>query len=92
MKRLAPLLLLLALPACAGTPSLPKRTLIPIPVPCEVEQVPETDLPVAPKGANVAQLAAYAAAVIELLKAENTRLRAANDGPCPTDLPEGVRK
>lgn len=77
----------LSLSACATTPQLPKEVRIPIPVPCEIEQVPATELPVAEPDANVARKAAVAAARIELLKAENTRLRAANTSPCPKELP-----
>ena len=78
--------IILALPACATTPQLPETVKVLVPVPCEIEQVPSTELPVAEDGANVARKAAVAAARIELLKAENTRLRAANDTPCPTEI------
>jgi hypothetical protein len=78
--------IILLVPACATTPELPKEVRIPIPVPCEIEQVPATELPVAEPDANVARKAAVAAARIELLKAENTRLRAANNSPCPTEI------
>lgn len=78
--------IILLVPACASTPELPKEVRIPIPVPCEIEQVPATELPVAEADANVARKAAVAAARIELLKAENTRLRAANNSPCPTEI------
>lgn len=74
------------LAACSTTPQLPKEVRIPIPVPCEIEQVPSTTLPVASPDANVAEKALVAAARIELLKAENIRLRAANSSPCPTEI------
>lgn len=73
----------LSLAACSTTPSVPEKVYIPIPVPCEVEQVPETELPVAEDEANVARKAAVAAARIQLLLAENLQLRAANNNPCP---------
>lgn len=77
------------LAACASGPEIPKETRVPIPVPCEIEQVPATELPTAEPDANMARLAAIAAAIIELLKAENERLRAANNNPCPTEIPNG---
>ena len=69
-------------------PTVPRTIPVPIPVPCEIEQVPKTELPVAEEGANVARKAQVAAARIELLTAENERLRAANNQPCPTEIPE----
>ena len=77
----------LTLAACAGS-ALPKEVYIPVPIPCEIEQVPSTELPTASPDANVAGKAAVAAARIELLKAENERLRAANTNPCPTEIEE----
>ena len=78
------LMLCILVSACSTTPQLPTEVRIPVPVPCEIEQVPETELPVASPDANVAEKATVAAARIELLKAENTRLRAANNRPCPS--------
>lgn len=69
--------------ACATTPGLPKETLVPVPVPCEIEQVPKTELPDASPGADIFELAKVAAARIKLLMADNERLRAANTSPCP---------
>ena len=79
---LAAMGIILLVPACATSPRLPKEVFIPIPVPCEIVQVPETELPVAEPDANVARKAAVAAARIELLLAENLQLRAANNNPC----------
>lgn len=82
-----PILLMLTflISACASTP-MPEKTYIPVPIPCEIEQVAKTELPTASPDANVAGKAAVAAARIELLKAENERLRAANNRPCPTEI------
>lgn len=88
MKRFSALLAALLLSACGATVTVPKEVYIPVPVPCEIEQVEQTELPTAPAGSNVAKKAATAMAQILLLKAENERLRAANNNPCPTELPE----
>lgn len=74
----------LGLAACA-TPGqrLPEEVLVPVPVPCEVEQVEQTGLPVASPDADIFERAQVAAARIKLLLAENERLRAANTNPCP---------
>lgn len=73
----------LTLMACTTTQQLPREVRVPVPVPCEVEQVEETALPTAGPDADIAELAKVAAARIKLLLAENTRLRAANNNPCP---------
>lgn len=69
--------------ACSTTQDMPTITMVPVPVPCVIEQVPETKLPVAAPDADIWQLAKVAAARIKLLMADNERLRAANSSPCP---------
>lgn len=69
--------------ACATGPTVPKEVLVPVPVPCEVEQVPAPTLPTASPDADVFELAKVAAARIKLLMADTERLRAANTSPCP---------
>jgi hypothetical protein len=76
----------LSLMACTTAQSLPKEVLVPLPVPCEVEQVEKTELPTASADADIFELAQVAAARVKLLLAENTRLRAANTNPCPATL------
>ena len=76
----------LTLMACNTTQSLPKEVLVPVPVPCEVEQVPLTELPVASPDANVFELAQVAAARVKLLLADRERLAAANANPCPLEI------
>lgn len=75
--------IVLIAPACATTPQLPKETLVPVPVPCEIEQVETSELPVAAPGASIAEKAKVAAARIKLLLADRERLVAANTNPCP---------
>lgn len=70
------------LPACTSTATLPKEIRVPVPVPCEIEQVPATELPVPDSDESLYGLAKIALAQIGLLKAENERLRAANNSPC----------
>jgi hypothetical protein len=74
---------LLALSACATTQRLPSEVLVPVPVPCEVEQVPATELPQVSPDMNIFDAAKVRMAQLKLLLAENTRLRAANNNPCP---------
>lgn len=76
----------LLLAGCAHTRELPKEVLVPVPVPCEVEQVPETELPQVRPDMNVFEAAQVRMAQLKLLLAENTRLRAANTNPCPTEI------
>lgn len=73
----------LTLMACATPQRLPKETLVPVPVACEIEQVPAAQLPTASPDADVFELAKVAAARVKLLLADNERLRAANASPCP---------
>ena len=75
----------LTLAACA-TMQMPEKTYIPVPIPCEVEQVEKTELPTPTGYENLFGLAKIALAQIGLLKAENERLRAANNNPCPTEI------
>lgn len=74
----------LVLSACATT-QMPEKTYIPVPIPCEIEQVEKTELPQASEGDSLFRLAQVALAQIGLLKAENERLRAANTNPCPVE-------
>lgn len=62
---------------------IPVETKIPVPVACEIEQVEQTALPVAPENGTIFDRAKVAAARIKLLMAENEKLRAANTNPCP---------
>lgn len=75
----------LLLAACATTPALPKEVLVPVPVPCEIEQVPQSELPAVTSDMNVFEAARTRMAELFLLRAENERLRAANSSPCPTE-------
>lgn len=75
--------LALLLAGCAHTQELPEEVLVPLPVPCEIEQVPETELPQVRPDMNVFEAAQVRMAQIKLLLAENTKLRAANTNPCP---------
>lgn len=72
----------LLLASCTSTATLPKEIRVPIPVPCEIEQVPATELPAPDGDESLYGLAKIALAQIGLLKAENERLRAANNSPC----------
>lgn len=78
----------LLLAACATTPTLPKEVLVPVPVPCEIEQVPPTELPQVRPDMNIFEAAQVRMAELLLLRAENERLRAANSSPCPE--PKGM--
>lgn len=83
-KSVYPFFAALLLAGCVHTPDLPKEVLVPVPVPCEVEQVSETDLPKVRPDMNIFEVAQVRMAQLKLLTAENTRLRAANNNPCPT--------
>lgn len=74
---------LVALAGCKTAPEPPRVVKVPIAVACEIEQVPESELPQAAPGANVFELTTVALARLKILMAENTRLRAANNNPCP---------
>lgn len=76
-------LLPLLLCACATTPDVPKVVKVPVPVACEIEQVEAAELPAATADMNVFELVQVALARLMLVEAENTRLRAANENPCP---------
>lgn len=82
------LILALFLPGCTTT-RMPEEVLVPVPVPCEIEQVPETELPQPTEDDGLFRLAQIALAQIGLLKAENERLRAANTNPCPMENEDG---
>jgi hypothetical protein len=77
----------LALSGCVSTSRPTIRTVevqVPIPVSCEIEQVPEVELPSA-RGTtgDIFDDTKLALADREVLKADNIRLRAANSRKCP---------
>lgn len=76
----------LAVTACSHTPRLPEEVLIPVPVPCEIAQVEERELPEMRPDMNVFEAAQTAVAAHKLLLAEVIELRAANRTPCPTEI------
>jgi hypothetical protein len=78
--------IILMIPACQTATQLPKEVRVPVPVPCEIEQVPKTELPQVSPTDGLFRLAQIALAKIGLLEAENERLRAANNDPCPTEF------
>ena len=83
--------LILTMPACATVrevPGPPVEVLIPVPVPCEPVQVPAAVRPVIEAGLGIYDQVRLLLADREILEGENKRLRAANQNPCPTELPE----
>lgn len=86
---LAPLALFyMALSACATNPApIPEavKVLVPVPVACEIEQVPVGPRPstTAVRGMDIWSLTKIATAERRILMGETTRLRAANNNPCP---------
>lgn len=77
-----------ALTACASNPApVPEavKVLVPVPVACEIEQVPVGDRPSANavRGMDIWSLTKIATAERRVLMGETTRLRAANSNPCP---------
>jgi PBP1b-binding outer membrane lipoprotein LpoB len=72
----------MALVSCTTTPELPKVVKVPVPVPCEIEKVEPTELPKVRDDMNVFEAAQVRMAQINLIIAENIRLRAANNEPC----------
>lgn len=86
---LAPLALFLCtLSACTSTPApVPDavKVMVPVPVACEIEQVPEGARPSreARPGMDIWSLTKIATAERRILMGETTRLRAANNNPCP---------
>lgn len=93
MTLLVILLLLLAvlmLPGCASKrlpPQAPPavEVKVPVPVPCEIEQVPVPSYPAAQakKGMGIWDLTKIVTADRQVRMAENERLRAATNNPCP---------
>lgn len=73
--------------ACATPAKAPERIMVPMPVPCKIEQVEKSTLPVAAEDASIFERAKVAAARIFTLQAENERLRAANNSPCTEPKP-----
>lgn len=72
----------ITLVSCTTTPKLPEVVKVPVPVPCEIEKVEPTELPKVRDDMNVFEAAQIRMAQINLIIAENIRLRAANDSPC----------
>lgn len=73
----------MVLVSCTTTPKLPEVVKVPVPVPCEIEKVEPTELPKVRDDMNVFEAAQVRMAQLQLIIAENLRLRAANDTPCP---------
>lgn len=88
---LAPLAIMLG--GCAGRDRLPPqappamRVDVPIPVACRIEQVAVPAYPAAQArpGMSIYELSKIALADRRVRMAENERLRAANNNPCPGD-------
>lgn len=76
-------MIVLALSGCAGNPRPPQVVKVPVPVACEIEQVPSLEKPAASSNMGIFDLAKVALARLKIIEAENTRLRAANTTPCP---------
>lgn len=77
-------------PACTTTktvrvPGPPVTVKVPVPVACQIEQVPEGQHPAAQarKGMGIFDLTKIALADRQAKAAEIERLRAANTSPCP---------
>lgn len=85
------LVLACMLPGCSSTPKVPPQAppavevKVPVPVACEIEQVPVPTYPAASarKGMGIWDLSRIIAADRRTRMAENERLRAANNNPCP---------
>jgi len=81
--------LAIMLGGCAGRDRLPpqalpaREVLVPVPVACEIEQVPQSRRPTATPGMSIYDLTKVALADRRVLMGENERLRAANNNPCP---------
>jgi len=79
------------LPACSTTNRLPPQAppavevKVPVPVPCEIEQVPGPSYPAAQarQGMSIYDLTRIALADRRVRMGENERLRAATNNPCP---------
>lgn len=80
-------LLVAALSGCAGRlppPAPPAvEVLVPVPVPCEIEQVPVADKPRTSADMGIFDLVKTVLAERAVMAGENARLRAANTNPCP---------
>lgn len=83
MIRLLTLLPVAALAACSTAAKAPTVVKIPVPVACEIEQVPVLEKPQATSNMGIFDLTKTALANLRILEAENERLRAANANPCP---------
>jgi len=79
--------LLLLTPACATqtVPGAAVEVKVPIPVPCQIEQVPTPEYPVttAREGMSIWELSKIVTSDRRVRMAENERLRAAINNPCP---------
>jgi len=78
------------LPGCASNRIPPQaapavEVKVPVPVACEIEQVPVPSYPAAQarKGMNIWDLTKIVTADRQVRMAENERLRAATNNPCP---------
>lgn len=83
MIRFLTLLPVVALAACSTAAKAPTVVKVPVPVACEIEQVPVSDKPRASSDMGIFDLAKVALAQLRTVEAENERLRAANANPCP---------
>lgn len=77
-------LVVIALSGCAAPgPKVPTIVKVPVPVECNIEQVPVLEKPQATSNMGLFDLAKVALAQLRTVEAENERLRAANANPCP---------
>lgn len=88
------LILGVLLSACAtdnGPATPPVEVLVPVPVACEIEQVPAGPRPSdqARAGMTIWELTKIALAERQILLGEVERLRAANQSPCPVPETQG---
>lgn len=83
MIRFLTLIPVAALAACSTAAKAPTVVKVPVPVACEIEQVPVLEKPQAFSNMGIFDLTKTALAKLRILEAENERLRAANSNPCP---------
>lgn len=97
-RSVLPVGLLLLLGACASRPKAPPQVpsvvevKVPLPVPCEIEQVPVPNYPAAQarRGLTAFELAKIVAADRRVRMGEIERLRAAAKNPCPAPAASGL--